>query len=1387
MPSTDSSRGAHRYHSWTGRLWTPRLLLAGFMLGLICLTPGFLSAADSPLTGRWQRMTPDPKNVFPALVEFDESGQTRVIVPDQEPQLGLFTLQPDGKMEVDWPHVVTGPFTVTVRVEKDRLTLAGRIVYQRVQVTEPMPDVDPAVVTGAARDRLLKAMAGAWRNPAPTGPRTLVILSDGRALINHECLLPRPGTVTFRTEKPANVSTGSSDQVHLEVFVEGLETPYFRAACRVASGSLALGHSLLSVGEGVFPDVKAIKNWQKLGDAATAERFWKADQGLRQARPVAKPLAPVYREAEYLLLGEWPYSPVIETTANGPTTNLREYRRSYAGAPGSLSLLPDGRYIAAARPDGTGAVFGTYSILQGQTLEFQAPHLPGGSIRFPIRPVGDRTYGVNWESATTRGVVPQAANQRSVGETAWRMTSAVLGESYRCPKVSGEVSLPAAMDYLGLTVEFRHLSDPASPVVATLRKGLHQGIPDHLKIVVTPGTLTRLKEAAPREGLPSPERLYVATHLHVIIAGLQRLDSHNRPVGNVNAIDFINPVDGSSDLQEVRCLLNAYMLVPELDIAACANSGPPRDTGLWQPFLWEGFRRYVPDAIQLVRTQSDLITFNPAVQSAVWLQTALWDQADVDYFRSAFTAEHHQQATWKSAHRLVRQTLERRAIPAETRANDPVGLWMAPAGLAPQSQQADPTFRGLESDLKKLLSAAQYQSYLTTRLVLRADKTLTLVRSKPDAPQDIERTEGTWRTKGNELVLEFPEPAQPRLEDVLDGPRPAGKRQSLTVRLIDGKLVEKATGTQFERHDWDAVVKAGSTRRVSRAVSEAPARGAAPAPVVAPVPAGVAPGRAPMPRRDPANRVGGVNRPEDRTVLFEPRRRRIVVASRDAAPGLVPGAQHGLFVDPQINGPGQVAFVGILLPGSDAEVVSPQSIWLGTPGAFQPLVTTSAIRGPIVPSSVGLVSELQIAARSTKPSVDPRQFPLQRRHTPQATATGLRLNDQGQLVSHGKTVTKTTATAPSVIAVNAAGSRPVATFGMELKVNGQTQRITEVVHRGLSGPQGSVAVFARFDTGNNRPLGGLLMLRGTDVVPILMTGQAAPGVPDAIIDLSGFGQLTPYGPGHVAVLATMTGKSLDKGSEQGLWMGPPDRLTLALRSGTPVSIPGMPYPVRLELGDLSAVNSDGAVAVRASGNTGIFAGRPGQFHKIASRGERPGQAGASATFLDLGRPVINGRGEVAFHSTMTVDRQPGEILVPGQQAVWLANATGLMQIAATGDQVPGAGPGTRLSGIDNEVGLGDSKRVVFRGSLFREDLAIGGEHPQALFATDRDGRLHLVAYVGETVVLPSGQSRRIQQISPPYATGGQDGRARNWSDEGLLLFHLIFEDDSEAIAIHDLS
>lgn len=284
---------------------------------------------------------------------------------------------------------------------------------------------------------------------------------------------------------------------------------------------------------------------------------------------------------------------------------------------------------------------------------------------------------------------------------------------------------------------------------------------------------------------------------------------------------------------------------------------------------------------------------------------------------------------------------------------------------------------------------------------------------------------------------------------------------------------------------------------------------------------------------------------------------------------------------------------------------------------------------------------------------------------------------------------------------------------------------------------------------------------------VALRGAAAPGPDGARFD----GSFSPVALSPSGQLAFRGRALLPLGGPQtAIWAGTPDALRLVVSTGVPTpaaggfTFSGLEEPQINAAGQVAFRSRAGLWVASADGSLLTSAGLPGD--------PAPGAGGQFTSFYE---PSFNDAGQVAFRA---------EFWRPGNSAstdgIWAGRPGELRLVMHEGQPAPGAGEGVNFASLLSYDPMFNANGQVAFGALLAGP-GVTAANDGALYASDPQGNLHLVAREGMRVEFPNGTGRIITALDYPTGASGEHSRSQSFNDAGQLIFAAGFENGSAVL------
>ncbi len=344
-------------------------------------------------------------------------------------------------------------------------------------------------------------------------------------------------------------------------------------------------------------------------------------------------------------------------------------------------------------------------------------------------------------------------------------------------------------------------------------------------------------------------------------------------------------------------------------------------------------------------------------------------------------------------------------------------------------------------------------------------------------------------------------------------------------------------------------------------------------------------------------------------------------------------------------------------------------------------------------------------------------------------------------------------------------------------------------------------------------------------------------------DYAYFPEYTPVfsDTGHLSFHASITdGVTTTAGF--GVWSGPPEALSLAVRIGDPA--PDVGEGVLFDMiREMPLLNSTGQYffssylsgdGITFANDEAVWSGSPAGFVLVAREGDPADGVGAGIDYDYVYAKSLSATGLVAFTGTLEgsgvgsgnkrgawagapdnpllvvrqddpaagapagvkynypnriLINQAGQVLVnaslkgtgvdsDNNTASWIGPPGNLQMIVREDDHAPGAPSDVKFSGISSGPLNGQGQTVFI--NYLRGNITSADD--RALYGTDASGRLCLLVREGDEIEVLPGVTHTVISIYLLSTEGnGEDGRPTPFNDAGQVAFMATFDDGSRGI------
>lgn len=313
---------------------------------------------------------------------------------------------------------------------------------------------------------------------------------------------------------------------------------------------------------------------------------------------------------------------------------------------------------------------------------------------------------------------------------------------------------------------------------------------------------------------------------------------------------------------------------------------------------------------------------------------------------------------------------------------------------------------------------------------------------------------------------------------------------------------------------------------------------------------------------------------------------------------------------------------------------------------------------------------------------------------------------------------------------------------------------------------------------------GALRWDGNSLTPIVVPEMAVPGAPPGTVFTTGSALVNSSGD-NLIFTATRTGTI----TTPAYWRSTAGVLSPVVRVGD--AMPGFPFfEPTINTLHSADINNAGQVAFSASGADGpfdfsaIYRTAATGLDLVVARGAAAPNSVAPATFFNFLGTAINGAGNIAFIGNATGVNNGLWVARPNSSG----DTFGISNVAVTSQSIfdPTLPANATFANLNNAFGafnFNSLDQVAFMAKL--AGTGINALNDDSLWFYDPVDGLKLIARENSPFLVGEGDLRLVKTIEfTTSGTGGQDGRPTGLSDEGLLVFSLAFNDNSDGIFLY---
>ena len=306
---------------------------------------------------------------------------------------------------------------------------------------------------------------------------------------------------------------------------------------------------------------------------------------------------------------------------------------------------------------------------------------------------------------------------------------------------------------------------------------------------------------------------------------------------------------------------------------------------------------------------------------------------------------------------------------------------------------------------------------------------------------------------------------------------------------------------------------------------------------------------------------------------------------------------------------------------------------------------------------------------------------------------------------------------------------------------------------------------------------------------VARAGQQAPGA-SGDVKFEGFSDPVLNSAGRTAFVGGLTGSGVTGSNDTGIYSEGGGTLAEVARKGQ--QAPGAASAVNFNFFNTPVLNGAGQIAftaflrgssVNSSNDSGIYREAGEALVEVVREGKSVPDPGTGLKFGDLGSPVLNAAGHIAFRADLTgptVDE-------PDFGGIYRESGETLVEVARTGRQAPGADPGVNFGGFGEPV-LNAAGQIAF--TAFLAGSGVDGSNDEGIYATDRGGDLLEIVRTGDLFDVNDDplieDLRTISFVNLVSGSGGEDGRRTSFNDLGQLAFQLGFTDGTEGVFVSNI-
>jgi hypothetical protein len=258
-----------------------------------------------------------------------------------------------------------------------------------------------------------------------------------------------------------------------------------------------------------------------------------------------------------------------------------------------------------------------------------------------------------------------------------------------------------------------------------------------------------------------------------------------------------------------------------------------------------------------------------------------------------------------------------------------------------------------------------------------------------------------------------------------------------------------------------------------------------------------------------------------------------------------------------------------------------------------------------------------------------------------------------------------------------------------------------------------------------------------------------------------------------------------------IYAGVPGAIRTVVQSGE--QVPNFPTDVKWDHIYYFSFNASGDTAfaadlrgpgITSANDMGLWVEQNQVPQVVARKGEQAAGAPAGQVYGNFfSHPALNSNRHLAFDGWLAgtgVD-------TTNDTAIWAGPIDNLAIIAREGDVAPGAHDLATFAHIHYAyfVSMNAAGQVAFLAELAGDGVTLANN--TGIYATDRIGRLRLIAREGDPLEVTPGITKIVQELTMFDNTNNEDGQQSSFNDLGQLAFRAVFTDFTEGIFVSSVA